>query len=95
MKQTKAITYKLDADDKTSISKEIYNETLEVRIDEILKMSKGISRNDLVYHFKGPTPSINFGKYGVPMYIYGHMNNGETTLQQVEEEQKNFLNDLR
>ena len=36
LKQTKAITYKLDADDKTSISKEIYNETLEERIDEIL-----------------------------------------------------------
>ena len=39
--QTKAITYKSDDDnDKTSISKEIYDEMLEERIDEILKMSK-------------------------------------------------------
>ena len=36
--QTKAITYKSDDDnDKTSTSKEIYNEILEERIDEILK----------------------------------------------------------
>ena len=44
--------------------------------------------NNLVYDFKGVTPSTNFGKYGGPMYIYGHMKNGETTLQQVEEEKK-------
>ena len=29
------------------------------------------------------------------MYIYGHKKNGETTLQQVEEEQKKLKNDLR
>ena len=62
--QTKAITYKSDDDnDKTSTSKEIYNEILEERMDEILKMSKKISHSDLVYDFKGPTASINFGKY--------------------------------
>ena len=80
--QTKAITYKSDDDnDKTSTSKEIYNEILEERMDEILKMSKKISHSDLVYDFKGPTASINFGKYWGPMYIYGHMKNSEKTLQ--------------
>ena len=57
-------------------------------------MSKEISHGNLVYDFKGPTPSMNFGKYGGPMYIYGHMKNGEKTLQQVEEEQKYFEKDL-
>ena len=39
--QTKAITYKSDDDnDKTSTSKEIYNEILEERIDEILKWAR-------------------------------------------------------
>ena len=42
-------------------------------------MSKEISHGDLVYYFKGPTPSIKFGKYGSQMYIYGHMKNGEKT----------------
>ena len=57
----------------TSTIKEISDEILEERIDEILKMSKEISRGYLVYDFKGPTPSINFGKHGGPMYIYGHI----------------------
>ena len=52
--QTKAITYKSDDNnDKTSTSKEIYDELLEERIDEIVKMSKEISYGDLVYDFKG------------------------------------------
>ena len=45
--QTKAITYKWDDDDadndNTPISKEIYDEILEERLDEILKMSREIN----------------------------------------------------
>ena len=44
------------------------NEILKERIDEILQMSKEISHSDLVYDSKGPTPSMNFGKYGDPVY---------------------------
>ena len=84
--QTKAITYKSN-DDKTSTIKETYDEILE-RLDEILKMRKEISRDDLFYDFKGSTDSINFCKYGGPVYVYGHMKNGEKTLQQVVKEQK-------
>ena len=61
--QTKAITYKSDDDDNTPISKEIYDEILEERMDEILKMSREINYSNLVYDFKGPTPSINFILY--------------------------------
>ena len=49
-KQTKAITYKSD-DDNTLISKEIYDDILEERMDEILKMSRGINYSNLVYDF--------------------------------------------
>ena len=72
------------------LAKKIYDEILEERMDEILEMSKKISHGNLVYDFKGPNPSINFGKHEGPMYIYGHMKNGKKTLQQVEEEQKYF-----
>ena len=45
--QTKAITYKWDDDDadndNTPISKEIYDEILEEKMDEILKMSREIN----------------------------------------------------
>ena len=59
-------------------------------MDEMLKMSGKIDFDNLIYNFKGPTSSINFGKFGDPVYIYGHMKNGDTTLQQVEKQQKDF-----
>ena len=88
-KQTKAITYKSD-DDNTLISKEIYDDILEERMDEILKMSREFDYKNLVYNFKGPTSLISFSKFAGPMYTYDQLKNGETTLQQVEEEQKDF-----
>ena len=39
-------------------------------MDEMLKMRDKIDFSNLTYNFKG---SINFGKFGGPMYIYGHM----------------------
>ena len=59
-------------------------------MDEILNMSGKIDFDSLIYNFKGPTFSIHFGKFGGPMYIYGHMKNVDTTLQQVEKQQKDF-----
>ena len=67
--QTKAITYKSD-DNNTPISKEIYDEILKERMDKILDMSREINYCNLVYDFKGPTPSINFAIFRVPMYTY-------------------------
>ena len=63
-------------------------------MDEILKMRDKIDFSNLTYNFKGQTASINFGKFGGPMYIYGHMKNGDTTLQQVEKQQKDFKKEL-
>ena len=44
----------------------------------------------LIYNFKGQIRPINFGKFGGPRYIYNHMKNGDTTLQKVEKQQKDF-----
>ena len=85
--QTLAMTYKSD-DDNNLISKEIYDEIIEERMDEILKMSREISYTNLVYDCKGPNPSINFAIFGGPMYTYNKFKNGEKTLQQVEKDQK-------
>ena len=87
--QTKAITYKSD-DDNTPISKEIYDEILEERMNEKLKISKEINYGNLVYDFKGPTPSKRFTIFGGPIYTYNQLKNGGKTLQQVEEDQKYF-----
>ena len=58
-------------------------------MDEILKMREKIDFNNLTYNFKGQTASINLGKVGDPMYIYGHMKNDDISLQQVQKHQKN------
>ena len=82
------------SNNKPVITKEIYDKILEERVNEILKMRDKIDFNNLTYNFKGQTASINFGKFGGPMYIYGHMKNGDTTLQQVEKQQKDFKKEL-
>ena len=63
-------------------------------MDEILKMSDKIDFDILIYNFKGPTSSINFGKFGGSMYIYGHMENADITLQQIEKQQKDFKKEI-
>ena len=77
-----------ESNNKPVITQEFYDKILEERMDEILKMSDKVDFDNLVYNFKDPTSSINFGKFGGPMYIYGHMKNGDTTLQQEEKQQK-------
>ena len=61
-------------------------------MDEILKMSREIDYKNLVYGFKCPTSSISFSKFADPVCTYDQLKNGETTLKQVEEEQKDFKN---
>ena len=76
------------------MNQEFYDKILEEEMDEILKMRDKIDFDRLIYNFKGLTSSINFGKFDGPMYIYGHMENGDTTLQQVEKQQKDFKKEL-
>ena len=61
------------SNDKSTITKEIYNDIIEGRMDEILKMSREIDYKDLVYDFKGPTSPISFSKSANPMYTYDQL----------------------
>ena len=73
-----AIAYK--SDDNISVDKKIYYEILEKRIDEILKMSKEINYNNLVYDFKCLTLSISFALFECPMYTYNQLKKGEKNI---------------
>ena len=71
------------------ISKELFNKILEERMNEILKMSREINYNNLVYNFKDSCISpISFAKFGGPLYTYDQLKKGDKTLQQVEEQKK-------
>ena len=82
------------SNNKPVMTQEIYNKILEERMNEILEMSNKIDFYHLIYNFKGPTAPINFGKFGCPMYIYGHMKKGDIILQQVEKQNKKFKKEL-
>ena len=55
-------------------------------MDEILKVTKKTNFNNTIYSFKGPTSSINCGRFGGPVYLYSNIKNSDTTLQQVEKQ---------
>ena len=78
------------SNNKSTITKEIYNKILEERMDEILEMSRQIDYNNLTYIFKGLTYPISFAKYGGLMYAYNQLKNREKTLQQVEKQRKDL-----
>ena len=75
------------------MTQEFYDKILEERMDEILKTTNKIDFDRLIYNFKVSTSSINFGKFGGTLYIYGHMKNGDITLHQAEK-QKDFKKEL-
>ena len=52
------------------IRKEIYDNILEERMDEMLEISREIGYYNLVYRFRGPTKAIGLTKFGSPMYTY-------------------------
>ena len=58
-------------------------------MDEVLEISRQINFNDLIYHFKGSSPSIRFTEFGGPMYTYNQLKTDDKTLQQVEEQKNN------
>ena len=51
------------SNNKSTITKEIYDDISEERMDEILKMSREIDYKNLVYDFIGPTSSISFSNF--------------------------------
>ena len=54
-------------------------------MDEKLEMNREFNFNNLICHFKGPSPSISFTEFSGPMYTYNQLKNGYKTLGQVEE----------
>ena len=81
-------------DNKPTITKEIYNNILVERLDEILEMSKEIDYGNLVYNVKGPTHPIIFPIFDGPLHTYDQLKNSNISLQQVENQQKDFRKEL-
>ena len=55
-------------------------------MDEKLEMNREFNFNNLIYHFKDPSPSIGFTEFAGPMYTYNQLKNCNKILGQVEED---------
>ena len=51
-------------------------------------MRREINFNNLIYNFKGWSPSISFTEFGGPTYTYNQLKNGDEALRQVEDQKK-------
>ena len=84
----KSFKTKSGSNNKSTMTKEIYYEILEERMDEILEMVDKIDFSNLIYNLIGETAPIDFAKFEGQIYIYDNMKDGKTTLQQLEKQQK-------
>ena len=80
-------------DDKLSIQENFFDELLNKRMGEIQKKSDEINFNDLTYYFPSPNIApIKFIGFRGPLNIYNEMKNGNISIKNVEEYQKNLKN---
>ena len=68
-------------------------------MSEIQDIAKQIDFNNLTYYFTDLNLApINFIKFKGPMHIYNDIKNGNTPIEKIEEDQKQFkleLNEIR
>ena len=80
-------------DDKLSIQENFSNELLDERMGEIQKKSDEINFNDLTYYLPSPNIApIKFIGFRGPLNIYNEIKNGNISIKNVEEYQKNLKN---
>ena len=65
------------------------------RIGDIYNISKETDFNNLIYYFKGSNIApINFIGFKGQMHIHNEIIDGDTTIQKIEEDQKDFKSKL-
>ena len=101
-KQIKAIQYQgqvktikkytNDDEDSPLISKqkEILNELVNERLDEITKLDEKFNPDDLLYIYKGKAPDEKFDKYDNALNLIDKLENGEIKLAEVKNDQLKF-----
>ena len=86
-----------DDEDSPLISKqkEIFNKTVDERLDEITKLHKKVNLDDLIYRYKGKTSDGNFDRYNNALNIIDKMKNGKIKLADLKKDQIRFKSNLR
>ena len=89
---------KYDHDDEdsplTSKKKEIFNELVDKRLNEINELHKKVNFDDLVYRYKGKNPDEKFDKYDNALGLINKIKNGEIKLDRAKNDQIRFKSDF-
>ena len=90
---------KFDYNDKDSSlvskQKEIFNELVDKRLDEITELDKNVNRNDIVYRYKKKeSPDEKFDKYENALNLVDRIRNGQIKLSDAKNDQEIFKSHL-
>ena len=98
IKTIKKYTY--DDEDSPLISKlkEIFNQLVNERLDEINKLDEKVNHDDLIYRYKGKTSDENFNTYDNALNLIDKIKNGKIKLVEAKPDQIKFrlvLNEIK
>ena len=84
--------YAYDAEDTPFVSKqkEILNEVVDERLEEIINLDKTANSDDLIYRYKGNTADVKFDKFDNALDIINKIQNDEISLADVKTNQGKF-----
>ena len=77
-----------------SKQKEIFNELAHKNLKEITELDEKVNLDDLVYRYKGESPTEKFDKYDNALDIIDKIQNGEIRLSNVKNDQTIFKSRL-
>ena len=73
-----------------SKQKEIFNELVDERLEEITDLDKRVDSADLIYRYKGKSADAKFDKFDHAFDIINKVRNGQASLTDVENNQAKF-----
>ena len=74
--------------------KEIFNELVDERLDEITELDETVNCDDLIHRCKGKNPNEKFNKYDSALHLINKMRNGEIKLSDVKNDQTTLKSNL-
>ena len=78
--------YDYDVEDTPFISKqkEIFNELVDERLEEITNLNRKVINNDLIYRYKGDTADVKFNEFDNAFDIIDKIRDGKIDLADVK-----------
>ena len=77
-----------------SKQKEIFNELVDERLEEITDLDKKVNSDGLIYRYKGNTSNVKFDQFDNAFSLLDKMRDGKISLTNAKNDQAEFKLDL-